>query len=104
MALRRPAVKKEYDSLKVEFDLLEAMIKARLDAGKTQEDVAKKMKTTTSVVGRLETGGGARKHSPTYESLQRYARALNCDLEVRFVSRGKALKKHHGKQRVKHAV
>lgn len=86
-ALRRPGVKKEYDALNEEFSLLEAMLKARLKAGKTQDDVAKVMKTTTSVVGRLETGGGKKKHSPTIESLRRYARAVNCDLEVKFVAR-----------------
>jgi len=32
--------------LKEEFDLFEAMIKARLEAGKTQEDVAKVMKAS----------------------------------------------------------
>lgn len=44
IALSRPGVKKEYDALKEEFDLFEAMIKARLEAGKTQEDVTKIMK------------------------------------------------------------
>lgn len=32
-ALKKVGVKKEYDSLKEEFELLEAMIKARLVAG-----------------------------------------------------------------------
>jgi transcriptional regulator with XRE-family HTH domain len=84
-ALSRSGVKKEYDALSQEFSLLEAMLKARLKAGKTQNDVARVMKTTTSVVGRLETGGGKQKHSPTIESLRRYAKAVDCDLEVKFV-------------------
>lgn len=84
-ALSRAGVKKEYDSLEEEFSLLEVMLKARLEAGKTQNDVAKVMKTTTSVVGRLETGGGQHKHSPTIETLRKYARAVNCNLEIRLV-------------------
>lgn len=85
IALKRPGVKKEYDALEDEFSLLEEMLKARLKAGKTQEAVAKIMKTTTSVVGRLETGGGKRKHSPTIETLRNYARAVNCDIKIKFV-------------------
>lgn len=85
IALSRVGVKNEYDSLKSEFDLLEQMLKARIRAGKTQEEVAKAMKTTTSVVGRLETGGGKLKHSPTIESLRKYAQAVNCVLRIKLV-------------------
>lgn len=100
VALSRPEVKKEYDSLEEEFSLLEQMIKARKRAGKTQDAVAKAMKTTTSVVGRLETGGGAHKHSPTFASLLRYARAVNHDLEIRLVPRQKHTSKHHRKEKM----
>jgi transcriptional regulator with XRE-family HTH domain len=84
-ALNRPDVKKEYEALEEEFRLLDEMLKARLQAGKTQDDVAKVMKTTTSVVGRLETGGGKHKHSPTIETLRKYASAVNCRLKIAFV-------------------
>ena len=50
-------LRKAYDLLKDEFELLDAMIHARHEAGKTQREVAEAMKTTTSVIGRLETGG-----------------------------------------------
>jgi len=89
-ALRKPGVRKAYDSLEEEFNLLDEMLKARLEAGKTQEDVAKVMKTTTSVVGRLETGGGKHKHSPTIETLRNYARAVNCDLKIQFIHSSKS--------------
>jgi len=82
MALKRPGVKKEYKALKDEFDLIEEMIKARTKAGKTQEQVAKKMKTSTSVIGRLESSG---KHSPSIDTLRRYAKALGCELKIKFV-------------------
>lgn len=85
-ALRRPGVKKEYDALEEEFGLFEEMIKARLKSGKTQEDVAKAMKTSTSVVGRLETGGGVRRHSPTLDTLRKYAKAIGCDLQIKLIS------------------
>jgi len=85
IALSKPGVKKAYDALEDEFKLLNEMLKARKKAGKTQNDVAKVMRTTTSVVGRLETGGGPQKHSPTIETLRKYAHAVNCNLEIRLV-------------------
>lgn len=84
-ALRRPGVKKEYDALADEFALFEEMIKARLRSGKTQEEVAKAMKTSTSVVGRLETGGGVRRHSPTLDTLRKYAKAIGCELQIKLI-------------------
>lgn len=84
-ALSRAGVMKAYEALSEEFSLLEAMLKARLNAGKTQDDVARVMNTSTSVVGRLETGGGKLNHSPTIETLRRYAKAVDCDLEIKFV-------------------
>lgn len=94
-ALSRAGVRKEYDSLEEEFGLLEEMIKARSKAGKTQEEIAKLMKTTTSVIGRLETGGGKHRHSPTIETLRNYARALNCGLKISFVHSSKSSKQIH---------
>jgi len=85
VALKRKDVKAAYDALDEEFSLLEEMIKTRLKVGKTQDDVAKAMKTTTSVVGRLETGGGKHQHSPTIATLRKYAHALGCDLQIKFV-------------------
>ncbi len=83
-ALRKPGVKKAYHSMEEECKLLDAMLTARMKAKKTQSDVAKMMKTTTSVVGRLETGGGQSRHSPTVATLRNYANAVNCKLEIRF--------------------
>jgi len=85
-ALKKPGVKAAYDELDEEFFLLKEMIKARNKAGKTQADLAKAMHTTTSVIGRLETGGGKKQHSPTLATLRKYARALNCKLQIKLVS------------------
>jgi len=87
-ALDRPGVKKAYNDLEEEFSLLRKAVKMRQDSGITQEDVAKAMGTTTSAIGRLETGGGKQKHSPTLATLRKYANALNCDLRLQFVPHG----------------
>ena len=80
-AQERPEVKAEYDRLADEFALLDEFLKARAAAGITQEELAKRMGTTQSAIARLESGKG--KHSPTLATLQKYARALGCHLEVR---------------------
>ncbi len=79
-ALERPEVKAEYDRLADEFDLLDEFLKARTAAGITQEELAKRIGTTQSAIARLESGKG--KHSPSLATLQKYARALGCRLEV----------------------
>ena len=84
-ALSKPGVKKAYDDLEEEFALLRKVVKMRYDLGKTQEEVAKVMGTTASAIGRLETGGGKQKHSPTLATLRKYAQALNCDLRLQFI-------------------
>lgn len=70
-----------------ELALLKELVKARIQAGKTQAQVAEAMGTTTSVVGRLETDGGKHKHSPTLETLRKYANALGYVLHLKLVSR-----------------
>ena len=85
-ALKRPGVKKAYDELEEEFYLLATLIQARQVAGKTQAEVAKAMGTTTSVVGRLESSGGKKRHSPTLVTLQRYAHALGYILKLKLVA------------------
>jgi ribosome-binding protein aMBF1 (putative translation factor) len=83
--LKKPVVKKVYDELEAEFSLLRSIVSARRKAGKTQEEVAKAMGTTTSVVGRLEAAGAKKRRSPTLAALRKYAHAINCDLQIRFV-------------------
>src|SRR5579871_6914628 len=83
--MQDPKFKDEYDALAPEFDLLEKMLKARSESGLSQEQVAEKMHTTTSVVGRLETSGGKKQHSPSLRTLQRYASAIGCRLKIDFV-------------------
>ena len=83
-ALDRADVKAEYVRLDEEFTLLDQFMKARATAGITQAEVAERIGTTQSAVARLESGSG--KHSPSLATLQKYAHALGCRLELRLVS------------------
>ncbi len=88
--MKDPKFKAEYEALTPEFELLEKMLKARLAAGLTQAQIAKKMHTTTSVIGRLETAGGNKRHSPSLRTLERYAAAAGCKIKIDFVSQSGA--------------
>ena len=83
-ALEREDVKMEYDRLDEEFRFLDEFLKARAAAGVTQAEVAERIGTPQSAVARLESGRG--KHSPSIATLEKYAHALGCRLELRLVS------------------
>jgi len=83
-ALKRADVKSEYDQLDKEFAFLDEFLKARSSAGITQAEVAERIGTTQSAIARLESGSG--KHSPSLATLQKYARALGCRLELRLIN------------------
>jgi transcriptional regulator with XRE-family HTH domain len=83
-AFERTDVKAEYDRLDEEFTLLDEFLKARAAAGITQAEIAKRIGTTQSAVARIESRSG--KHSPSLATLQKYAHALGCRLELRLVS------------------
>ena len=79
-ARRDPAYRAAYDALDDEFSLVAAIIKARLDAGLTQAEVAQRMNTTQAVVARLEGGG----RQPSTRTLRRFARATGHKLKIGF--------------------
>ena len=83
-ALERADVKAEYEQLDEEFQFLDEFLKARATAGVTQAEVAERIGTTQSAIARLESGRG--KHSPSIATLQKYAHALGCRLELRLVN------------------
>jgi len=82
-ALARPDVRREYETLKEEFELLDEILKARAEAGLTQAELAERIGTTQSAVARMETAIG--KHSPSIATLKRYASALGYRLQLRLV-------------------
>jgi ribosome-binding protein aMBF1 (putative translation factor) len=75
-----PEFVREYEALEEEFALAAALIKARADAGLTQEDLARRMGTTQSAVARLEGG----KSHPSTTTLAKFAKATGTRLRVSF--------------------
>lgn len=83
--MRNPDVQKEFAKQEEEFFLFDQLIKARMEAGLTQAEVAERMGTKTPAVARLESGGGMKKHSPSISTLRKYASAVGCNLEIKLV-------------------
>lgn len=84
-ALKKKLVRKEYEALKPEFNLLREMLKARKDAGLSQAEVAKRMGTKPPAITRLESSLTSGRHSPSIATLKKYAEAVDCHLEIKFV-------------------
>lgn len=78
--MKDPAYKAEYKKLAPEFELAQAIIEARARAGLTQEQLARRMKTTQSVVARWEGG----RVNPSTKTLERLARATGSRLKIAF--------------------
>ena len=71
-----PAVRAEVDRLeREESALLDALLKARQDAGLTQAQVAERMGPQAPSVARLERALATGKHSPSVATLRRYVKA-----------------------------
>lgn len=79
--MKDPQYRAEYESLENEFSLASALIKARTDAGLTQEELARRMDTTQSVIARMESG----RVKPSTRTLQRFARATGMRMRITFV-------------------
>ena len=88
-----PEFKEEYDALEEEYQLLREMLQARKIAKLTQEDVAKQMGTKASAIARLEASSARDKHSPSINTLRKYAHAVGCKLEINLKPYAKKLLK-----------
>jgi ribosome-binding protein aMBF1 (putative translation factor) len=75
-----PAYMKEYDALEEEFALVREILKARAASGLTQQQIAKRMKTTQGAIARLESGTTL----PSTRTLQRFAKATGHRLKISF--------------------
>jgi len=78
--MKNPKYKREYEKLAPEFELARAIIEAQTKAGLTQAQLARRMKTTQSVIARLEGG----RVNPSTETLARIAKATGSRLKIGF--------------------
>lgn len=76
-----PEFKKEYDSLKPEYDIIKAMTLARAEQNLTQKDLSKLTGITQADISRIENGT----RNPSLEMLKRLAKGLGMELRIEFV-------------------
>ena len=75
--MKDPEVKREFDALEPEFQL---MIKARREAGLTQKELAERTGLQQSNISRIENGNG----NPSLETLNKIAQGLGKKLVISF--------------------
>lgn len=74
--MRRPAVRAEVERIeREEGELLDALLKARHEAGLSQAQVAERMGTYAPAMARLERSLATGKHSPSLATLRKYTDA-----------------------------
>lgn len=84
-ALADPTIRAEYERLnREEFALLDTMLAARRAAGLSQADVAERMGTKAPAITRLERALATGRHSPSVETLRKYAAACGKKLVISF--------------------
>lgn len=79
--MKDPEVRKEYDALEPEFQLVRAMIKARHEAGLTQKELAAKTGIQQANISRIENGNG----NPSVATLYKLAEGMGKKLVISFV-------------------
>jgi len=75
-----PKFRKEWERSEPHYQLMSAIIGARIEKKLTQQQLAKKAKTTQAVISRIQNGTV----SPTLDMVQRIAEAMDKKLEIRF--------------------
>ena len=78
--MKEPEYRAAYAEQELEFELARTLIEARSRAGLTQEQLAGRMKTTQSVIARLESG----RVQPSTQTLRRIAKATGTRLRIAF--------------------
>lgn len=80
-AFLNPEVKAEYDVLQPEYDLIQAMIDARISQNITQKELAERTGITQADISRIENGT----RNPSLAMVKRIAEGLGMQLRLEFV-------------------
>jgi predicted transcriptional regulator len=77
--------RKEYEALGPEFELIESIVRRRMELKMTQGELAEKLKTGQAAISRLESGNT----NPTLSSLTEIAKALDAELHIVLIPKHK---------------
>lgn len=78
--LKNPEFKAEYEAMEPEYQLINAMIRAREEQKISQRQLSERTGIAQADISRIETGEG----NPTLQTLQRLAAGLGMKLELVF--------------------
>ena len=79
--LQNPEVKAEYDALQPEYDIIQAMINARVEQNMTQKDLSAKTGITQADISRIESGT----RNPSLSMVKKLAQGLGMQLKLEFI-------------------
>ena len=84
--LKDEQLKKEHDSLQPEFDIIRAIVDARVSQNLTQKELAERTGIHQADISKLENGT----RNPSIKLLKRLAEGMDMVLKVEFVPKHKA--------------
>jgi predicted transcriptional regulator len=79
--LQNPEVKAEYDELQPEYDIIQAMIDARVSQNITQMELSERTGITQADISRIENGT----RNPSLSMVKKLAQGLGMQLKLEFV-------------------
>lgn len=77
-ALQNPEVKAEYDLLQPEYDIIQAMINARVEQNITQKELSARTGITQADISRIENGT----RNPSLSMVKKLAEGLGMQLKL----------------------
>lgn len=80
-ALQNPQVRSEYEALQPEYDIIQAMIDARVSQNITQKELATRTGITQADISRIENGT----RNPSLNMVKRLAQGLGMQLKLEFI-------------------
>lgn len=79
--LKNPELKKEWDDIQPEMDVIRAMIDARIEQNLTQKELAIRTGINQADISKLENGT----KNPSLKLLKKLAKGLGMQLKISFV-------------------
>ncbi|MBE5947995.1 MAG: helix-turn-helix transcriptional regulator [Lachnospiraceae bacterium] len=84
--LRDEEFRKEYENMQPEFDIIRAIVNARISKNLTQKELAERTGINQADISKLENGT----RNPTVNLLKRLAEGMDMVLKIEFVPKQKA--------------
>jgi len=80
-SLEDPEIRAEYEKLQPEFDIIRAMLDARISKGMTQKQLSEATGITQADISRIENGT----RNPSLNMLKRLAEGMDMHLRLQFI-------------------